>query len=102
MSGVPPRASVERLAQFRPKYPGTHVHIPVLWSQTPRLEQSIWHKFPADPVPFPPGASTPSQSVSLTTVSGSSPEGHRRKEQSAPKYSPTWVSPLFRPTFNKG
>ena len=92
----------------------------------PRFEQSTWHRFPTAPArkdiellklnartptrrsaslsdsprPFTaPRAKTPVQLVSSTVnVSGSSPLGQCRSEQSGPKYSGSCVSLLPSPT----
>lgn len=86
------------LPQFSPQNPSKQWHVPVLWLQTPRFEQSTWHLLPVFPTPRPPSATTPVQSVSSVIVRGSSPVGQRRREQSAPKYSAVCVSPAPNPT----
>ena len=82
-----------------PKNPSKQVHVPLVKSQMPRLEQSTWHLFPGRPTPRPPAAVTFVQFCSLMCrVTGSSPEGQCRRAQFAPKYSGVWVWLEPRPT----
>ena len=70
----------------------------------PLFEQSIWHKFPFFPWPFDSvvlSCTRPLHWVSSIIVNGSSPEGHLRREQSAPNHSDNWDCPAPNPTSHR-